>query len=93
MSNQIFVELEAKIDQALETLELLRLQIEESEEKNQILQADNLALKNKQGQWEHSLTSLLRKLETSDLSSGSLETAKVKSYAVESVENEAALVD
>lgn len=69
MSNPLFQQLETKIDQAIETIEALRAQIEESESKNAALQADNSALKARQGQWENNLATLLRKLEGADISS------------------------
>lgn len=80
MSNPIFQKLEEKIDLAMETIELLRLQLEEFDEKNQTLQAENTSLKTRQSQWENSLSSLLRKLEGADLTSGSLETTKMEMY-------------
>lgn len=91
MSDVLFEKLEDKIDQALETIELLRLQVEEYEEKNMALQSDNSALKSRQTQWENSLSTLLRKLEASDITAGSLETPKVELYENE-YENEEEVV-
>lgn len=67
MSMQVLQQLESKIDQALETIELLRLQVEESEQNNGSLQAENVALKQKLSQWENNLSALLNKLEAVDL--------------------------
>lgn len=80
MSESIFQKLEAKVDCALEAMELLRMQIEEQEEKNKALQADNAALKHKQSEWEHHLTALLRKLEGADLNPGKLETSDIEIF-------------
>lgn len=70
MSQQILEQLEEKIDQAIEVIQLMRMQVEELEEKTATLQhegttlhRDNAALKNKQVLWEHSLSTLLNKLE------------------------------
>lgn len=74
MSQSIFQKLEARVDAALETIELLRLQLEEQEEHNKALLVDNTALKNKQMEWEQDLATLLRKLEGADLRFGKTET-------------------
>ena len=63
MSNHLFQQFEAKIDQALETIESLRIQVEEWEQRYTDSEADNLVLKNRQTQWENNLSILLRKLE------------------------------
>ena len=63
MSHDLLVKLEVKIDDLLDTLEILRLQVSDLEEKNLKLQADNTALKTRQSDWEQSLTTLLSKLE------------------------------
>ena len=66
MSNEILAKLEGKIDNALETIELLRLQIEELDEKNKTLQQENFMLKDKHNSWEKNLTLMLSKLDTID---------------------------
>ena len=63
MSSELLQRLEDKIDNALETIELLRLQNEELDEKySKILNANNL-LKAKQATWEQNLTTMLEKLD------------------------------
>lgn len=63
MSNELLQKLEDKIDNALETIELLRLQNDELEEKYARLLNDNNALKNKHATWEQNLTNMLEKLD------------------------------
>ncbi len=86
MSSQLLQQLEDKIDSAIEIIELLHIQIEELEEKNRALHADNAALKNRQTQWEQNLASLLRKLEGADLSPINLETSKMERFEDEKEE-------
>lgn len=85
----LFEQLEIKIDQALETVELLRLEIEDMAEKNRILKEQNDALKHKQHNWENGLNSLLRKLESSDLNMSSASGASEKMKMVAREEEEA----
>lgn len=63
MSNELLQRLEDKIDNALETIELLRLQSEELEDKYSKILLENTALKNKQSAWEQNLTNMLEKLD------------------------------
>jgi len=63
MSEKLLTQLEEKIDNAIENIELLQLQVEELEEKNAKLQSENEAFKSRQSQWEHGLTKLLNKLD------------------------------
>lgn len=63
MSNELLQRLEEKIDNVLETVELLRLQNEELEEKYAKLIEDNTSLKNKHTAWEQNLTNMLEKLD------------------------------
>lgn len=63
MSNELLQKLEDKIDNALETIELLRLQNDELEEKYARLLNDNNTLKNKHSAWEQNLTTMLEKLD------------------------------
>ena len=72
MSSQLLEQLEAKVDETVETIEILRLQIEELEEKNTSLQDENNVLKDKHDAWEKTLHSMLEKL-------GSLESATQES--------------
>lgn len=64
MSSQLLQQLESKIDHAIETIELLRLQLEELEQKNTQLQDENNVLKDKHEVWEQTLYSMLQKLNT-----------------------------
>lgn len=75
MSNPLLQNLEEKINNTLEVIELLRLQVEEFEEKNNQLTAENLALKNRQTEWEHNLTAMLRKLDDAHLQPQKRETS------------------
>ncbi len=63
MSNELLAKLEDKINNALETIELLNLQNEELEEKYSKLLNENTALKNKHAAWEQNLTNMLEKLD------------------------------
>ena len=63
MSNALLLQLEVKLDDMIETLEILRLQVSDLEEKNEALQTENALLKTRQSQWEQGLSSLLNKLE------------------------------
>ncbi|HQZ87717.1 MAG TPA: cell division protein ZapB [Gammaproteobacteria bacterium] len=63
MSNALLLQLEVKLDDMIETLEILRLQVSDLEEKNDALQTENAALKTRQSQWEQGLSSLLNKLD------------------------------
>lgn len=63
MSSELLQKLEDKIDNALETIELLRLQNDELEEKYSKLLNDNTLLKNKHATWEQNLTTMLEKLD------------------------------
>jgi cell division protein ZapB len=63
MSSQLLEQLESKIDDTIETIEILRLQIEELEEKNIKLQDENNVLKDKHTAWEKTLNAMLSKLK------------------------------
>jgi cell division protein ZapB len=63
MSSELLQRLEDKIDNAIETIELLRLQNEELEAKNSRLHEEVTALKSKQASWENNLTTMLEKLD------------------------------
>lgn len=64
MSSELLFKLEEKIDHAIENIELLRLQVEELEDRNQSLIDENAALKNKQTTWEQNLSLMLQKLDS-----------------------------
>lgn len=63
MSSELLQKLEDKIDNVLETIELLRLQNDELEEKYSKLLNETNALKNKHSAWEQNLTTMLEKLD------------------------------
>ncbi|EOS94670.1 cell division protein ZapB [Erwinia tracheiphila] len=77
MSFEVFEKLEAKVQQAVDTITLLQMEIEELKEQNnnlnqQIQQAagnseslvrENLALKEEQHVWQERLRALLGKME------------------------------
>jgi cell division protein ZapB len=66
MSSELLQKLDDKIDNAIETLELLRLQNEELETKNSRLHEEVATLKSKQAAWEQNLTTMLEKLDAID---------------------------
>ncbi|HXH54839.1 MAG TPA: cell division protein ZapB [Gammaproteobacteria bacterium] len=63
MSNALLLQLEVKLEDMIETLEILRLQVSDLEEKNDALKTENALLKTRQSQWEQDLSGLLNKLE------------------------------
>ena len=63
MATTLLEKLEEKIDVSIETIELLRLQLEEAEEKIIKLEEKNHLLKNRQTEWEQNLAQMLQKLE------------------------------
>jgi FtsZ-binding cell division protein ZapB len=62
MSNDLLLQLEVQIDDMIETVEILRLQVSDLEEKNDRLQTENATLNIRQAQWEQGLSGLLSKL-------------------------------
>lgn len=67
MSSHLFHTLEEKITQAIHVIVSLRSQLTAAQEKNGNLQSEITALKNRQLEWEQSLSTLLRKLDSTDL--------------------------
>ncbi|CAM3882704.1 cell division protein ZapB [Avibacterium avium] len=70
MSLEILDQLEAKIKQAVETIELLQLEVEELKEKNSQAQQQNESLRNENEQlksehqnWQERLRSLLGRID------------------------------
>ncbi len=63
MSNPL-LELESKIDHVIESIELLKLQVEELEQYNAELQQENNKLKGHQSEWTQGLHTLIHKLDT-----------------------------
>lgn len=63
MATELLQKLEDRIDNVLETIELLRLQNDELEEKYAKLLNENTLLKNKHTAWEQNLTTMLEKLD------------------------------
>lgn len=89
MSIQLVQKLEEKVDQAVETIGMLRLELEEMSESQERLKTENTELKNRQLQWEQSLSSLLKKLSNTDLSGGQSSRDVSRNHFVESeVESE-----
>lgn len=86
MSNELLQKLESKIQNAVETIELLKMQIEELEEKNVKIMNENASLRNKQASWEKNLNVMLDKL--SSVSSLEQQTKNAKVY-VEPCQEEA----
>ena len=66
MTSNLFLQLEEKVEHAVETIELLRLQIEELEE-------ENIALKAEHEKWRCDLSSLIGRLDNADLQSNQAE--------------------
>jgi len=62
MTSNLFLQLEDKVEHAVETIELLRLQIEELEE-------ENIALKAEHEKWRCDLSSLIGRLDNVGLPS------------------------
>jgi len=83
MSNELLQRLEDKIDNAIETIELLRLQTEELEDKNARLMQDYSSLKSKQAAWEQNLTNMLEKLDAIES-----KDYKAKQYSETTIERE-----
>ena len=70
MTTDLFLQLEQKVEYAVDTIELLRLQIEELEE-------ENLALKAEHEKWRSDLSNLINRLDQvnpKELSDHSFET-------------------
>lgn len=63
MSSRLLEQLEKKIDDTLETMQMLRLQLEELEQKNSTLEEENRHLSTRHSQWEDGLHTLLNKLD------------------------------
>ncbi len=63
MEAELLSKLEEKIESAIETIELLRLQLEELENKRAFLINENQNLQKKQSVWEQNLAVMLEKLE------------------------------
>lgn len=81
MTDEILNKLGDQIDQTIETIEFMRLEIEELkeanrklEEKNQTLEADYSELKSKHSSWEQNLSVMLDKLDRSSSKSNNIES-------------------
>jgi len=86
MSDHLLLKLENKIDDVIETLEILRLQMEDLEEKNSLLEKENSTLKKRQVHWEQSLNALLGKLDGPPQNSETLEVARAEYFEAEATE-------
>ena len=60
--------LEHKVEQALEVIELLRLQLDELEEENAILKDDRNMLRAEQEQWRGDLSALIARFDAANIS-------------------------
>ena len=76
MSNELLQQLETKVDAAIEVIELLRLQVEELEDTNQRIQAENAKLNEVNVCYENNINNLLEKL--AKVESSSKENQQVK---------------
>ncbi len=76
MSHPLLEKLAIKLDDVLETIDLLRLQVEELEAKNKGLYEENTLLKSRQSQWEQSLNTLLNKLDKVNLDQSTIEVVE-----------------
>ena len=74
MAHEILQRLEDRIDNAIETIELLRLQLEDAENKRERLIAENQILHNKNATWEQNLVTMLEKLDAIEI----LETSQAE---------------
>lgn len=77
MSFELFENLEAKVQQTIDTIELLKMEVEELKEKNKILSdeltnaneskialiEENIAIKNEKEKWQERLRLLLDKMD------------------------------
>jgi len=63
MSLEVFEKLEAKVQQAIDTITLLQMEIEELKEKNKELERENNHLKEQQNGWQERLQALLGRME------------------------------
>lgn len=86
MSNRLLEKLELKIDDVIETIEILRLQVEELEEKNATLVNENTHLKSRQSQWEQGLTTLLNKLDDVSPDQGKPSMDRAEHFETEELE-------
>lgn len=60
MMPDLLSELETKVAQAIENIEILRMQVEELEE-------ENTRLKSEQDRWKHDLASVIKRFEQIDV--------------------------
>lgn len=75
MSSELSLKLEDKINLAVELIKGLRLQLSEAKETNELLQKEIDSFKNHQRQWEKTLSELLRKLDSAELTRASFEAS------------------
>lgn len=69
MSHDLLMELEQKVEHAVEVIELLRLQIDELEDENTLLKVEH-------EKWREDLTSLIQRFDQVDVSAD-LETSQL----------------
>lgn len=83
MSVTVLDQLTNKIDSIIEMVEMLRMQVEDLEERNAALETENNTLKNRQSQWEQGVTQILHKLENVE---GEPEARKMENFEREKIE-------
>ena len=86
MSNHLLEKLEEKIDNVIETIEMLRMEIEDLELKNKTLIEENTGLKGRQSQWEQGLSKLLNKLDNNLSEDSQSETRRVEMFEREAAD-------
>jgi cell division protein ZapB len=85
MSTELLQKLEDKIDNAVETIELLRLQNDELEDKYTKQLNENAQLKSKQAAWEQNLATMLEKLDAIEPKSSSFQSSSTSVEQEESL--------
>mgnify|MGYP002712180695 CR=1 FL=1 len=83
MNDTILHQLEERVESMIETIELLRLQVEELESKNARLLDEANTLKNKQNSWEKNLSQMIQKMDILE-AKATQETARVVTEEVAS---------
>lgn len=83
MNTDILAKLEQKIESAIETIELQKMQIEELENERHALEDLNNKLVSKQKLWENNLATMLDKLEKIDETN----EFKIENNSVETLKN------
>lgn len=67
MFNQLLQQLETRIDDAMDTIQLLILENDELKDKLESSETEKNNLKTRQAQWEQNLNTILKKLNAAEL--------------------------